>query len=68
MNAIFVRSLVLVFLVNLIIKPFYIFGIEVSVQNILGAETYGLFFSLFNFTYLFQIINDMGLQHYNAKV
>lgn len=52
-------------LINLLIKPFYIFGIDRNIQNVVGTEDYGLFFAAFNFTYLFQIINDFGLQTYN---
>lgn len=52
-------------LINLLIKPFYIFGIDRSIQNVVGTVDYGLYFAAFNFTYLFQIINDFGLQTYN---
>lgn len=52
-------------LVNLLIKPFYIFGIDRTVQNVVAAEEYGLFFAAFNFTYLFQIFNDFGLQAFH---
>jgi O-antigen/teichoic acid export membrane protein len=40
--------------------------VEVNVQNTLGPEQYGLFLALFNFSYLFQFINDPGLQSYNT--
>ncbi|MEM9921431.1 MAG: oligosaccharide flippase family protein [Bacteroidota bacterium] len=53
--------------INLLIKPFYIFGIDRTVQNVVGAETYGLYFVLFNFTFLFQIINDFGIQNFNNR-
>lgn len=52
-------------LINLLIKPFYVFVIEVAVQNEVGHDQYGIFFSLFNFCYLFQIITDLGLSNYN---
>lgn len=54
-----------VVLVNLLIKPFYIFGIDRTIQNVVAAEQYGLFFAAFNFTYLFQILNDFGLQAFH---
>lgn len=53
--------------VNLLIKPFYIFGIDRTVQNTVAAEEYGLYFTLFNFGFLFQIINDFGLQSFNNR-
>lgn len=63
----FVRHLILVIGINLLIKPFYIFGIDRTVQNIVGPEEYGQYFSLFNFVLLFQIVSDMGLQNFNNK-
>ena len=53
--------------INLLIKPFYLFGIDRTVQNILPSGEYGIYFALFNFTFLFQIINDFGIQNYNNR-
>lgn len=53
--------------VNLLIKPFWVFGIDRSVQNKLGESEYGLYFAIFNFTYLFQILLDFGFQNYNNR-
>ena len=53
--------------VNLLIKPFWVFCIDRTVQNNLGESEYGLYFAIFNFTYLFQILLDFGLQNYNSK-
>jgi len=52
---------------NLLVKPFYIFGIDRTVQNSVGPETYGIYFALFNFTFLFQIVNDFGIQQFNNR-
>ena len=68
MNRLFIRNLILVIAINLLIKPVYIFGIDRVVQNIVGPVSYGLFFSIFNFTYLFQVINDFGLQNFNQSI
>jgi O-antigen/teichoic acid export membrane protein len=51
--------------VNLLVKPVWVFGIDRTVQNRLGEAEYGLFFAIFNFSYLFQIVLDFGLQNYN---
>jgi len=51
--------------VNLLIKPIWVFGIDRTVQNRLGESDYGLYFAIFNFTYLFQILLDFGLQNFN---
>ena len=53
--------------INLLIKPFYIFGIDRTVQNVVAPGVYGLYFTLYNFTYLFQIINDFGIQNFNNR-
>lgn len=60
-------NLVFVVVINLIIKPLYIFGVEVGVQNVLGADRYGLYFALLNTAYLLQIVNDFGLQIFNNR-
>lgn len=36
-------------------------------MNKVGESEYGLFFAIFNFTYLFQILLDFGLQNYNNR-
>lgn len=53
--------------VNFLIKPFWVFGIDRTVQNQLGEVDYGLYFAIFNFTYLFQILLDFGFQNYNNR-
>ena len=63
----FIGNLILLVLLNLLVKPLAIFGIDAEVQNRIGAEEYGLYFSLFNFTYLFNIILDFGITNYNIK-
>lgn len=49
------------------IKPFWIFGIDRTVQNVVGAEEYGLYFSLFNFSLLLSILLDLGITNYNNR-
>jgi O-antigen/teichoic acid export membrane protein len=63
----FFSHLILIVLLNLLIKPLAIFGIDAEVQNVVGAENYGLYFSLLNFTYLFNIFLDLGITNYNVK-
>lgn len=53
--------------VNFLIKPFWVFGIDRTVQNRLGESEYGLYFAIFNFTYLFQILLDFGFQNFNNR-
>ncbi len=53
--------------VNLIVKPFWIFGIDRTVQNTVGGVDYGAYFQVFNFAFLFHILLDMGLANYNSR-
>jgi O-antigen/teichoic acid export membrane protein len=67
MNREFILNILLLIFINLLIKPFFIFGIDLTVQNRVPEGDYGLYFTLFNFTYIFQIINDFGIQNFNNK-
>lgn len=63
----FLGNLLLLIGLNLLIKPFWIFGIEVSVQNLVGTEAYGLYFTLFNLTFIFNMLLDMGTTSFNNR-
>ncbi|MCK4747001.1 MAG: oligosaccharide flippase family protein, partial [Bacteroidales bacterium] len=58
---------VLVLFLNILVKPFWIFGIDRTVQNIVGAEIYGSYFSLFSFSVLLNIFLDLGINNYNNR-
>lgn len=62
----FVTNVALLLLLNLLIKPFWIFGIDRTVQNQLPQD-YGMYFVLFNFSLLFNIILDVGITNFNNK-
>ncbi len=63
----FVKNLTLLLVLNLLIKPFWILGIDRSVQNTVGAEEYGFYFAVFNFSFLFNILLDFGITNFNNK-
>ncbi len=63
----FLLNILFLLSINLLIKPFYIFGIDRTIQNRVGLEDYGLYATLFSFTFLLQIINDFGLQNFNNR-
>jgi hypothetical protein len=63
----FAGNLLLLILVNVLIKPFWIFGIDRVVQNRVGVEEYGIYFALFNFSMLFSIVLDFGLNGFNNR-
>ena len=52
---------------NLLIKPFWIFGIDRTVQNTVGVEDYGFYFVIFNFSFLFNILLDLGITNFNNR-
>lgn len=63
----FLSNLFFLLTLNLIIKPLWILGIDRGVQNEVGAEEYGLYFALFNLSFLFQVILDMGITGFNNR-
>ncbi len=63
----FVTNLALLIFLNLMVKPFWMFGIDRQVQNVLGAGTYGLYFSLFSLSILFNILLDAGITNFNNR-
>jgi O-antigen/teichoic acid export membrane protein len=63
----FIFNIILLIFLNLLIKPFWILGIDVGVQNSVGAENYGLYFAVLNFTFLFNMLLDMGITNFNNR-
>lgn len=63
----FLLNLILLLVINLLVKPLYVFGVDLQVQNAVGGDAYGVYFALFNFSCLFQIVCDMGIQQYNTQ-
>jgi len=63
----FIWNLILVIILNAVIKPFYILGIDAEVINRVGASVYGNYFALINFSFLLNIILDLGITNYNVK-
>ncbi len=63
----FITNLSLLIFLNLLIKPIWFFGIEVGVQNRVGEEIYGFYFSLFNFAFILNMLLDVGINNYNNR-
>ncbi len=63
----FITNLLLLLFLNVLIKPFWIFGIDRTVQNMVGNESYGLYFSLLSFSMILNIFLDLGITNYNNK-
>lgn len=63
----FITNLSFLLFLNLLVKPFWIFGIDRTVQNMVGSGEYGYYSSLLNFTFLFNILLDFGITNFNNK-
>ena len=63
----FITNLALLMVLNLLIKPFWILGIDRAVQNAVGPSEYGFYYALFNFSFLFNILLDFGITNFNNK-
>lgn len=63
----FIINLAILIILNLLIKPFWILGIEPIVQYHVGNANYGEYFTLFNFSFLLNILLDFGITNFNNK-
>jgi len=63
----FLSNLAFVVVANLLVKPFWVLGIDRAVQNQVGAEAYGSYFALFNLSLILNIFLDVGITNYNVR-
>ena len=63
----FLINLLLFLGLNLLIKPLWIFGIDRTVQNTVGEYHYGIYFALFNFSMIFNMLLDLGVTNFNNR-
>jgi len=63
----FLTNLGLLLFLNLLIKPVWIFGIDLNVQRLVGVGDYGFYFVILNFSFLFNIILDLGITNFNNR-
>lgn len=45
----------------------WILGVDRQVQNVVGTQEYGLYFTIFNFSFLFYIFLDLGITNFNNR-
>lgn len=57
----FLGSLSLLVVLNLLIKPIWIFGIDREVQNRAGLSDYGTYFALMNLSMVLNFMLDLGI-------
>jgi O-antigen/teichoic acid export membrane protein len=48
-------------LLNILIKPVWLFGVDRQVQNIVGHETYGQYFSILSLSIILSFVADLGI-------
>lgn len=63
----FLLNLALVLVLNLLVKPFYIFGIDAEVQEQAGTAAYGGYAALLSLTFLLNILLDLGITNWNTR-
>lgn len=67
MQRTFLTNLALVLVLNLLVKPFYILGIDAEVQVRVGAAAYGSYAALLSISFLLNIVLDLGITNWNAR-
>ena len=67
MQRAFLVNLALVMVLNLVVKPFYILGIDAGVQDAVGPATYGTYAALLSLGFLLNILLDLGITNYNTR-
>lgn len=67
MQRTFVTNLLLLLVLNLLVKPFYILGIDAGVQDAVGSSTYGGYAALLSLSFLLNILLDLGITNYNTR-
>jgi len=63
----FLKGLSWLLILNLLIKPVWIFLIDRQVQNTVGHESYGSYFALLSLSYVLLFIADAGLSNYTTR-
>ncbi|MBL7964571.1 MAG: oligosaccharide flippase family protein [Flavobacteriales bacterium] len=67
MRRTFLLNLLLVMGLNLLVKPFYILGIDAEVQERVGADAYGGYAALLSLSFLLNILLDLGITNWNTR-
>ncbi|HEX2616336.1 MAG TPA: polysaccharide biosynthesis C-terminal domain-containing protein [Flavobacteriales bacterium] len=67
MQRAFLTNLTLVLVLNLLVKPFYIFGIDAEVQVRAGTAAYGGYAELLSLSFLLNILLDLGITNWNTR-
>lgn len=63
----FLLNFALLLVLNLLVKPFYILGIDAGVQDAVGSTAYGTYAALLSLSFLLSIVLDMGITNQNTR-
>jgi O-antigen/teichoic acid export membrane protein len=63
----FVRNLAFLLFLNLLVKPFWILGVDRAVQNAVGDVMFGFYLSVYSYSFLFYILLDLGITNFNNR-
>jgi len=63
----FLLNFGLLLVLNLLVKPFYILGIDAGVQDAVGSATYGTYAALLSLSFLLNIVLDLGMTNQNTR-
>lgn len=63
----FVKNFAFLLLANFVVKPLWIFGVDRSIQVSAGAIEYGHYFTATNFSFLFSVILDLGINNFTNR-
>ena len=63
----FLLNFGLVLVLNLLVKPFYILGIDAGVQRAVGSAAYGTYAALLSLGFLLNIVLDLGMTNQNTR-
>lgn len=63
----FIVNITLLLLINVLIKPAYIFLVEIPVQNTVGNEVFGMYWTFLNLIYIFQLLTDLGTYNFTVS-
>lgn len=67
MQRTFLTNLLLLLVLNLLVKPFYLLGIDAGVQEAVGPEVYGTYAALVSLSFLLNIVLDLGITNFNTR-
>lgn len=67
MRRTFLSNLSLILVLNLLIKPVYLLGVEAEIQNRVGPEEFGAYSALISLSFLLNILLDLGITNYNTR-